>query len=151
MSRMHIHIATDSLEQSIRFYSVLFGAEPVVLKPDYAKWSLDNPSVNFAISTRSKTTGLDHIGIQADSDEEQATIEARLKAADIAGLAQQNTACCYARSDKYWVTDPQGIAWETFHSLGSIPTYGGEPDEDRVTDSSCCAPLPGSVSNGCCS
>ncbi|MGB5307223.1 MAG: ArsI/CadI family heavy metal resistance metalloenzyme [Gammaproteobacteria bacterium] len=146
MSRLHIHIAVTDLEQNIRFYSALFGAGPGVSKPDYAKWELADPAVNFAISTRSPQHGLDHIGIQAEDEAELAGIKNRLQQAGITGLEQANTACCYARSDKYWVRDPQGIAWETFHTLDSIPTFGAT---DRTANSSaCCTPKTGSGS--CC-
>jgi len=147
MSRLHVHIAVDNLEQNISFYTALFGCEPAVTKPDYAKWDLADPAVNFAISSRSSQAGLDHVGIQADSDAELAAIRSRLEQANIDGREQLGTACCYARSDKYWTQDPQGIAWETFHSLDTIPTFNtGEAD---AAASGCCVPeipYPGS----CC-
>ena len=145
MARMHIHIAVDDLDANIRFYSALFGSAPNVTKTDYAKWELADPAVNFAISNRGRAPGLDHVGIQADTDEGLETLRARLEAADIGGAEQQAAACCYARSDKYWVQDPQGIAWETFHTLESIPTFGdgGEPalPERRGADDACCLPV----------
>jgi hypothetical protein len=115
------------LQQSIRFYSALFAAEPVVKKADYAKWMLDDPRVNFAISTRSGRAGIDHLGIQAEKSEELEELGVRLAQADVAITAQKGAACCYARSDKYWTIDPQGVAWESFHTLDSVPMYG----EDR--------------------
>ncbi len=118
MSRLHVHIAVDDIEHNIRFYSAMFGAEPTVIKDDYAKWDLADPAVNFAISTRTRKTGLDHIGIQANSAAELDALQARLDAAGIAGREQSNAACCYARSDKYWSLDPQGIAWEAFPHAG---------------------------------
>ena len=139
MARMHIHIAVEDLDRNIAFYSNLFGAEPTVSKPDYAKWQLDDPRVNFAISNRGSKPGLDHVGIQSDSAAEQQRIEQRLQQAGIAGAAQKGSTCCYAQSDKYWVQDPQGIAWETFHTLASAPTFG----EARAAQSSgeaCCIP-----------
>ena len=136
MSRLHVHIAVDDLHRNIDFYSALFGSAPGVSKEDYAKWELENPAVNFAISTRGRDTGLDHVGIQADSDEELAAIRQRLEQAGIAGQEQADAACCYARSDKYWTQDPQGIAWETFHTLDSIPTFN--EGQDEPTDGSCC-------------
>jgi catechol 2,3-dioxygenase-like lactoylglutathione lyase family enzyme len=146
MSRLHVHISVDDIEENIRFYSALFGSAPGVTKTDYAKWDLSEPAVNFAISKRGAKTGLDHVGIQADSDEELSAIQLRLQQAGISGLEQRDAACCYARSDKYWTQDPQGIAWESFHSLDSIPTFSCS-DEQPATNS-CCVPQTGS--GGCC-
>jgi len=146
MSRLHVHIAVDNLEHNIRFYTALFGSEPAVSKPDYAKWDLADPAVNFAISSRGSRAGLDHVGIQADSDAELAAIRERLEQADIAGREQLGTACCYARSDKYWTQDPQGIAWETFHTLGSIPTFN--TGEAEAVAGGCC--IPEIPAPGCC-
>jgi len=145
MNRFHMHIAVADLERNVAFYSALFGAEPTVVKPDYAKWELTDPAVNFAISARGRPAGLDHVGLQASSEDERAAIEARLSAADVAGVKQEGTTCCYAQSDKYWVTDPQGIAWETFHTLGEAPMFADE-------ENACCAPepTPASSSQGCC-
>jgi catechol 2,3-dioxygenase-like lactoylglutathione lyase family enzyme len=114
------------LEQSIRFYSTLFGAEPAVKKDDYAKWMLEDPRINFAISNRSTKTGVDHLGLQADDGGELAEIGTRLEQAGISTRAQKGASCCYAQSDKYWTVDPQGVAWESFHTLGSVPLYGAE-------------------------
>ena len=147
MSRLHIHIAVDNIERNIRFYSAMFGAEPTVIKDDYAKWDLADPAVNFAISTRTRKTGLDHIGIQANSAAELDALQARLDAAGIAGREQSNAACCYARSDKYWSLDPQGIAWEAFHTLDSIPTFNESADDTRAQG--CCVPTLKKA--GCCS
>jgi catechol 2,3-dioxygenase-like lactoylglutathione lyase family enzyme len=147
MSRLHVHIAVDNLEQNIRFYTALFGHEPAVTKPDYAKWDLTDPAVNFAISSRGSRAGLDHVGVQADSDAELAAIRNRLEQANIAGSEQLDTACCYARSDKYWTQDPQGIAWETFHTLDTIPTFNSGAADTAA--SGCCVPdIP--TSGGCC-
>jgi len=146
MSRLHVHISVDDLEQNIRFYSALFGAPPSVSRDDYVKWDLADPAVNFAISRRGAKTGLDHVGIQAETAEELATLEARLQAAGISGVQQSGTACCYARSDKYWTRDPQGIAWEAFHTLDSIPTFNEQTEPAPA--SGCCVPaIPGS---SCC-
>jgi catechol 2,3-dioxygenase-like lactoylglutathione lyase family enzyme len=146
MTRLHVHIAVADLERNIRFYSTLFGSKPAVLKTDYAKWELTEPAVNFAISSRGGQPGLDHVGIQTGSDAELAEIRTRLEQADIAGQAQDAAACCYARSNKYWTCDPQGIAWETFHSLESIPTFNEDASE-RPADGCCVPPIPVS---GCC-
>jgi catechol 2,3-dioxygenase-like lactoylglutathione lyase family enzyme len=124
VKRLHVHVAVHDLQQSIRFYSALFAAEPAVKKDDYAKWMLDDPRVNFAISTRGGKAGLDHLGIQAENAAELEDLGIRLAQADVAVTAQKDAACCYAKSDKYWTIDPQGIAWESFHTLDSIPMYG---------------------------
>jgi len=142
MSRMHLHVAVSDLDQSTRFYTALFGAEPTVVRPDYVKWELTDPAVNFAISNRGRAPGLDHLGIQAGSAEELALLRARLEAAAIQGAAQEATACCYARSDKYWVQDPQGLAWETFHTLGTVPTFNEGEGESRSAGACCVPTLP---------
>lgn len=147
MSRLHVHIAVDDIDQNIRFYSALFGNQPTVSKADYAKWELNEPAVNFAISKRGTKTGLDHIGIQADNNAELSAIQSRLQQAGIAGQEQPDAACCYARSDKYWTADPQGIAWETFHSLDTIPTFSDGDAEPAA--SSCCVPEI-STGRSCC-
>jgi hypothetical protein len=134
MKRLHLHVAVGDLEKSIGFYSTLFGSAPTVLKPDYAKWRLEDPRVNFAISRRGAAAGLDHLGIEADSAEELAGIAARLSQAGESLVEEKATTCCYARSDKAWVTDPEGIAWETFHSFGESTVYG----EERPALSACC-------------
>jgi catechol 2,3-dioxygenase-like lactoylglutathione lyase family enzyme len=137
MKRFHVHVNVDQLDQSIRFYTTLFGAAPSVLKPDYAKWMLDDPRINFAISQRGRKAGVDHLGLQADDDAELAAIGARLQAADAVTLAEQATTCCYAHSDKFWAEDPQGVRWESFHTHGEATTYTHAPDE---TDGACCGP-----------
>ena len=124
MKRLHVHVSVHDLEQSIRFYSTLFASEPSVKKDDYAKWMLDDPRVNFAISTCSAKAGLNHLGIQAENGGELEELGARLAQADVAITAQKNVTCCYAKGDKYWTLDPQGIAWESFHTLDSAPVFG---------------------------
>jgi lactoylglutathione lyase len=126
MKRFHVHVAVEDLAASIRFYSMLFGARPAVVKDDYAKWMLDDPRVNFAISSRGGKVGVNHLGLQTDSDAELELVNARLQQAELATRAEKEIACCYARSNKYWVTDPTGIAWETFYTLGSVPTFNEE-------------------------
>jgi catechol 2,3-dioxygenase-like lactoylglutathione lyase family enzyme len=142
MKRLHVHLGVADLEKSIRFYSALFAAEPSVRRTDYAKWQLEDPRVNFAISTRGKKVGLDHLGIQAESDAELEELGSRLAQADVATLPQKNASCCYAKSDKYWTLDPQGIAWESFHSLDSIPVFGADSlsREQGENAAACCAP-----------
>jgi catechol 2,3-dioxygenase-like lactoylglutathione lyase family enzyme len=149
MKRFHVHVAVDDLAANIRFYSTVFGQAPSVVQTDYAKWMLDDPRVNFAISARGAAPGLDHLGLQVDSDAELDVLRAQVTAADIAAVEQSGAACCYAASDKYWTTDPQGIAWETFHTLASIPTFGdaGRPEANGET-AACCAPAPAAES--CC-
>jgi len=141
MKRLHVHVAVHDLEQSIRFYKALFDAEPTVKKDDYAKWQLEDPRVNFAISQRGAKTGVDHLGIQAEDDAELARLRSQLAQADVAIMDQENATCCYAKSDKHWTIDPQGIAWESFHTLESAPRYGDDTRiEARETKAACCAP-----------
>ena len=123
MRRFHVHLHVEDLAKSIGFYSKLFAAEPTRVESDYAKWMIDDPAVNFAISTRGPEPGIDHLGIQTDDPAELAALKARAEAADMALLDEGTTTCCYARSEKHWVTDPQGIAWEHFHTLGNIPVF----------------------------
>ena len=136
MKRMHVHVSVDDLAESVRFYNSLFAAAPTVLKDDYAKWMLDDPRVNFAISNHAAATGLNHLGIQVDTDEELAEIEQRAVAAGLFTRPERDAVCCYARSDKQWLTDPQGIIWEAFHTTGTHSTYGGQ----RAAGEACCAP-----------
>jgi lactoylglutathione lyase len=142
MKRFHVHVSVADLAQSIRFYSTLFGTEPAVVKGDYAKWMLEDPRVNFAISQRGAKLGINHLGLQTDSDAELEGLNAQLQAADVATAQEQAIACCYARSNKYWVTDPTGIAWETFHTLGDVPTFNEAPAQAGEV---CCAPAPAPV------
>lgn len=146
MKRLHIHVSVGDLSQSIRFYTTLFGAQPTVEKHDYAKWMLDDPRVNFAISQRGRGAGLDHLGIQVDSRDELAEVSRRLASAERPLIEQTDAACCYARSDKAWISDPQGIAWETFHSYGDHTVYGEDgidrADLKPVAGKTCCA-IPG--------
>lgn len=138
MKRFHVHIAVDNLPDNIRFYSALFGIEPSVSKPDYAKWMLDDPHINFALSARGAKPGLDHVGIQVDSDAALKEVNQRLAQAGLPAAEQHNAQCCYASSNKYWTVDPQGIAWEAFHSLTTIPTFGQDTAIPIKTES-CCA------------
>jgi catechol 2,3-dioxygenase-like lactoylglutathione lyase family enzyme len=141
MKRLHVHVAVQDLKQSIRFYSALFAAAPVVTKDDYAKWMLDDPRVNFAISARAGKAGIDHLGIQVESDGELAELGSRLAQADVAVTEQKGATCCYAKSDKYWTLDPQGIAWESFHTLDSGPVYGrGAGPREVAHKAACCTP-----------
>lgn len=145
MKRLHVHVAVDDLKQSIGFYSALFAAAPSVTKPDYAKWMLDDPHVNFAISTRGRQAGLDHLGIQVENQEELHEVYARLRKAGGNIVEQGQTACCYAKSEKSWIDDPAGISWETFHTTGESTDYGdgsGERVARVAHEKSCCAPAP---------
>lgn len=141
MKRLHVHIAVENLEDNLRFYTALFQAEPTVRHADYAKWLLDDPRVNFAISARGRAPGLDHLGIQVDSGEELDAVSQGLTAAAQPVEAQKQAACCYAQSDKYWSVDPQGIAWEAFHTLGDIPMFGQDTAIQLQPASSCCKPV----------
>ena len=152
MKRFHVHVSVDDLDANIRFYSNVFGIPPTVLKPDYAKWMVDDPRINFAISKRGLKPGIDHLGVQVESDAELTALRRQVAAADVSVLDQPDADCCYARSDKYWTADPQGIAWETFYTLDSIPIYG---ETDRVEKTACCDSVPAKASPGtsgaCCS
>ncbi|HJY75538.1 MAG TPA: ArsI/CadI family heavy metal resistance metalloenzyme [Burkholderiales bacterium] len=142
MKRFHVHVAVHDVKQSVRFYSALFGAPPSVEKPDYAKWMLEDPRVNFAISTHASKLGVDHLGIQAENGPELEELGSRLAQADVAVTPQTGAACCYAKSDKYWTIDPQGVAWESFHTLGSVPVYGTDSRQELTKihepKASCC-------------
>ncbi len=124
MKRLHLHVSVPDLSQSIAFYEILFGAAPSVVKDDYAKWMLDDPFVNFAISARGGAMGVDHVGIQVDSTADLGVLATRLKSAGAETFDQEATTCCYAQSDKSWVTDPSGVRWETFHTFGEATSYG---------------------------
>jgi lactoylglutathione lyase len=138
MKRFHVHAHVQDLGQSIAFYSKLFGTDPARVESDYAKWMLEDPRINFAISTRGDKLGVDHLGFQTDSEEELAELKERAEAADMTLFDEGETTCCYARSDKYWLTDPQGIAWEQFHTLTSIPVFSEREPEVQAAPSACC-------------
>jgi hypothetical protein len=147
MKRMHLHVGVPDLEQAIGFYTALFAAPPSVVKADYAKWMVEDPCVNFAISARGRGAGIDHIGIQVETGGELAEIAGRLKAAGAVTFDQEATTCCYAKSDKSWVTDPAGVRWESFHTLGEATAYGEDEVLPEAT-SACCAPQP--AKQACC-
>jgi catechol 2,3-dioxygenase-like lactoylglutathione lyase family enzyme len=158
MRRFHVHVHVDDLDRNIAFYSAMFGAEPSRREADYAKWMLEDPRLNFAISTRGSRTGVDHLGIQVDSAEDLAALKHSARAADMALLDEGETSCCYARSDKYWLTDPQGLAWEQFQTLEQIPMFSGT-SQATAEASACCPPrqpagkalsIPVKAANGCC-
>lgn len=138
MKRFHVHLHVSDLEQSIGFYSKLFAVAPVRIESDYAKWMLEDPRLNFAISTRASQTGIDHLGFQTDDPTELAALKARAEAADMALLDEGEATCCYARSEKHWLTDPQGIAWEHFHTLGSISVFSETQKLEAAA--ACCTP-----------
>ncbi|OGB11319.1 MAG: glyoxalase [Burkholderiales bacterium RIFCSPHIGHO2_12_FULL_65_48] len=160
MKRFHVHMHVDDLAKSIAFYSRLFAAEPARVETDYAKWMLEDPRVNFAISTRGDKPGVDHLGFQVDEADELAELKARAQGADMALLDEGATTCCYARSDKHWITDPQGVAWEHFHTLGNIPVFNeaavqqAAKTTQQPAQAACCptgapsAPAPGQAA--CC-
>ena len=171
MKRFHVHLHVDDLNRSIGFYSQLFAAQPARVEGDYAKWMLEDPPVNFAISTRGNKPGIDHLGIQTDDAEELAVLKARAEAADMTLLDEGTTTCCYARSEKHWITDPQGVAWEHFHTLGNIPVFNeaaaqqpakttqqpaqaaccptGSPSAPAPVLAACCGPTANNT-NKCC-
>jgi catechol 2,3-dioxygenase-like lactoylglutathione lyase family enzyme len=152
MRRFHVHLSVVDLSQSIRFYSTLFGTEPSVVKDDYAKWMLEDPRVHFAVSTRGQSAGLNHLGLQVEDALELQSMRVRLESADASLVEETAQACCYAKSDKYWITDPQGIAWESFRTLESIPVFGDSP-AGASTGAACCVPLaPAAAVSGatCC-
>jgi predicted enzyme related to lactoylglutathione lyase len=139
MKRFHVHVHVEDLAKSVTFYSRLFAAEPTRLEGDYAKWMLDDPRINFAISTRGGKPGVDHLGFQTDDAEELAELKARAEAADMAVFDEGATSCCYARSEKHWVTDPQGVAWEHFHTLANIPVFSEKAPQAQAA-TTCCTP-----------
>ena len=147
MNRLHIHLNVRDIDQSVRFYSALFGAGPVKLESDYAKWMLEDPRVNFAISARGGEAGLSHLGIQVDNAPELANATTRAKAAAGQVLVEEGASCCYAKSDKSWAEDPQGVRWETFLTSGDLTTFGIGADETRLegTRENAC-----STKSGCC-
>jgi catechol 2,3-dioxygenase-like lactoylglutathione lyase family enzyme len=141
MKRFHVHMGVKDLESSVRFYSTLFGQEPAKLKPDYAKWMLDDPRISFAISTRTQGEGVDHLGIQVESEGDLREISDRLKAADLGVRAEGETTCCYARSDKAWVEDPSGVPWETYRNMGDAEVFSEKaPATDPEPEAACCVP-----------
>jgi lactoylglutathione lyase len=141
VKRFHVHVHVENLAQSVAFYSQLFASEPSRLESDYAKWMLDDPRINFAISTRGGKLGIDHLGFQTDDAQELAELKARAQSADMALFDEGATSCCYAQSEKHWVTDPQGIAWEHFHTLANIPVFSErEAQAQEAAASACCAP-----------
>jgi catechol 2,3-dioxygenase-like lactoylglutathione lyase family enzyme len=159
MKRFHVHLSVKDLPASIRFYRNLFGAEPVVTEPDYAKWMLEDPRVNFAISTNRQPVGLNHLGFQIESDDELRCMRVQLELAGARTREENERPCCYAKSNKYWVTDPAGIAWETFHTLGPISTYGDDIAEldqrvstapNEAPPSPCCVPAHQAQPVNCC-
>ena len=158
MKRFHVHVHVDDLAASVGFYSRLFAAAPTRLEADYAKWMLEDPRLNFAISARGHAAGVDHLGFQTDDAAELDELKQRAEAADMALLDEGATSCCYARSEKHWVTDPQGIAWEQFHTMGDIAVFGESKALAAATTqppgaAACCAAAPsptGSKASSCC-
>ncbi|MGZ6014504.1 MAG: ArsI/CadI family heavy metal resistance metalloenzyme [Phenylobacterium sp.] len=151
MKRLHLHVTVPDLDPSIRFYATLFGAEPSVVKSDYAKWMLDDPKVNFAISIRDRAPGLDHVGIQVETSDELTELSNRLKAAGAETFDEAATTCCYAQSDKSWVSDPAGLRWETFFTFGEATTYGDDKAQAALEAAACCgAPAKAQSAKACC-
>lgn len=154
MKRLHVHVGVNDLDQSIGFYSTLFGAEPTVVKSDYAKWMLEDPRVNFAISSGNAHRGVEHLGIQAESQDELKDVYDRLKAADRPVLEEGATTCCYAKSEKSWIADPQGVVWEAFFTNGEATVYGDNVDLSAISanaaEAACCAPAMPAQGASCC-
>lgn len=156
MKRFHMHVGVTDLDRSIAFYSSLFGARPEVVKPDYAKWMLEDPRINFAISMREDAAkGIEHVGLQVEDRAELEQVYGHLKAADRPVLEEGATTCCYAQSEKSWIADPDGVVWEAFLTEGESTTYGGSPDLDRLVspsaaESACCAPQLSPAKTTCC-
>lgn len=155
MKRLHVHVGVEDLDRSVSFYSTLFSAKPTVLKGDYAKWMLDDPRVNFAISSGDHAAkGIEHLGIQVESQDELAEIYSRLKAADRPVLEEGATTCCYAKSEKSWISDPDGIVWEAFVTNGEATVYGDSPAlnalSDNAVENACCAPALPTATVSCC-
>ena len=140
MKRLHIHLAVDDLEKNVAFYTALFAASPTRREADYAKWKLDDPRLNFAISARGRTAGLDHLGLQVESDSELAEVHQRLADAALPLAEQRQAACCYVKSNKYWTVDPQGVPWEAFHTLTTIPLFGEDSVIELSPNPNCCQP-----------
>jgi len=157
MKRFHVHVHVADLDQSVGFYSKMFGAQPARQESDYAKWMLEDPPLNFAISARGGPVGVDHLGIQTDTAEELSLLKERAQSADLALLDTGEGTCCYARSEKHWITDPQGVAWEHFHTLGNIPVFREERDQAPAA-AACCPPanrgkpigIPVKANSSCC-
>ena len=156
MKRIHIHVGVENLDESIRFYSAIFGAHPVKTKPDYAKWMLEDPRVNFAISTRAAKMGVNHLGIQVEENAELEELRAQVKAADLAVFDEGETVCCYANSEKSWVQDPSGIAWEAYRTMDDAQIFSSKVVADEsaccpdrpISKTQCCEPSEKTV--GCC-
>lgn len=149
MKRFHIHVGVKDLNESVQFYSTLFGQKPTKLKEDYAKWMIEDPRINFAISTRSNEEGLDHLGFQVDDDGELTQLTDRLKKADLGVYGEGSTTCCYAESNKAWVKDPSGIAWETYQTMADAEVYSEKPKTPEPVSNACCAPKT-ATSKSCC-
>lgn len=148
MKRFHIHVGVKNLEESVQFYSTLFGEKPSKLKEDYAKWMLEDPKVNFAISTRTNTNGVDHLGIQVEEASELSEIKERLKRADLKIFGEGEATCCYAESDKAWVQDPSGLPWETYQTMADAELFSGKPKTEGTN--ACCAPATSPQKTSCC-
>ena len=148
MKRFHLHIGVESLSQSVAFYSTLFGQPPSKLKSDYAKWMLDDPRINFAISTRVKTQGVDHLGIQVDSEQELSELTERLKSANLGVVEEGKTSCCYAHSEKAWVQDPSGVAWETYRTMADAEIFAAATTR-QSSPAECCSSEEQSAESCC--
>ncbi len=156
MKRFHVHVGVADLQASIGFYSGLFGTAPTVVKDDYAKWMLEDPRINFAISQKcGAQKGIEHLGLQVEDEAELAEVYGRLKQANGPVMEEGATTCCYAKSEKSWIADPDGVVWEAFLTMGDSTVYGDSPDfsglsSDNAAASACCAPQVAPAKSGCC-
>ena len=150
MKRFHIHVAVKDLNHSVQFYSTLFGQKPSKLKEDYAKWMLEDPRINFAISTRTTEEGIDHLGFQVDENNELTELTNRLKNADLGVYGEGSTTCCYAESNKAWVKDPSGIAWETYQTMADAEVYSEKPKAAVESPASACCAPKATTAKSCC-
>ena len=143
MKRFHVHVSVPSVDEGVAFYSRLFAAEPSVVRHDYAKWMLEDPRVNFAISARGRDAGVNHLGFQVATDDDLQSMRDAAREADIEALAEDGAQCCYASSNKHWIVDPAGVPWETFHTLGDIPVFGEDSvlEQPKADAERCCAPV----------
>lgn len=150
MKRFHIHVGVKDLNESVQFYSTLFGQKPTKIKDDYAKWMLEDPRINFAISTHTNEVGVDHMGLQVDEEHELADLTERLKSADLGVFDEGTTTCCYAESSKAWVKDPSGIAWEAYHTMADAELFSEKSKNAKSTTNACCAPSSNKTKSSCC-
>ena len=150
MKRFHLHVSVKNLNESIQFYSTLFGQAPAKIKEDYAKWMLEDPRINFAISTKNDKVGIDHLGIQVDEEQELRELTSRLKNAEVGVYDEGFATCCYAKSNKAWVIDPSGIAWEAYQTMEDVELFSEKSKDKELTTNACCTPSSNKSKSSCC-